>query len=288
MAGTASKSLPWALLAPALMLVGALIAVPTAILVYYSLHSGFGVSVLQSQITLSTWIEFFTDSFYAEVLLDSLRMAFVTTLACLVIGYIPAFWLSQANPRWRGPLMLMLFLPMWIPYIVRTMSWISVLGRNGVLNTTLMNLGLIEQPLHLLYTDASVYIGLVHFTLPLMVLNIYLGLQSVDRNVVDAARTLGANSLQAFVAVTLPLSLPGVLAGSTLCFILAMGAYVTPMLLGGPGSLYYPKLIYETVIDQLDWPFGAVLSLVLIALLSVILLVYSRFVGLDQLMRGRG
>jgi spermidine/putrescine transport system permease protein len=143
----------------------------------------------------------------------------------------------------------------------------------------------VSAPLPLLYNEFSVHIGIIQYLLPLMIINIYIGLQYVDRNVVDAARTLGANPVAAFWKVTFPLALPGLSAGCLLSFILAMGAYITPMILGGPGATFYANLVYETVVQEQDWPFGAVLSLVVVFFLSAGLLLYARLAGLSRMFR---
>lgn len=273
------------LIAPSLLIIIAFVLFPMVIIVFYSFRTDFG-NRSSPDLTLRNWVEFFTDGFYFSILLDTVRLCAVTTLVCLLVGYVPAYYLSRLTSKWRWLLLLLLFLPSWIASMVRTMSWISVLGRNGVVNTTLMQLGLIEQPLPLLYNNFSVYIGVVHNVLPIMILNIFVGLQAVDRNLVDAARTLGASNWRAFVEVTWPLSLPSVMAGSLLCFIITAGAYVVPMLLGGVGSIYFPNLIYQSIIQQLDWPMGATLSTVFIVLIGSSIALYARFMGLSNIMRG--
>jgi len=236
-------------------------------------------------LTLGNWYEFFSDPFYAAILLDTLRLAGITTLVCVVLGYGPAVYLMLQPPRRRALLVVMLFLPSWISYIVRTMSWLPILGKAGLINQLMLNAGLIDQPLPLLYNNFSIYVGLVQFLLPLMIINVFIGLQSVDPSLVLAARTLGANRLQAFRRVTLPLSLPGLAAGCLLCFILSIGSYITPMVLGGPGATYYANLVYDTVLTQQDWPLGATLSLVVVIFLSLALILYARFMGLANMFR---
>ena len=274
---------PWALLAPALCCVTAFVVAPIACIGIYSFWAHLPTGAVQTSFTLANWREFFTDSFYGTILLDTIRLSSVTTVVCALVAYGPAYFLTQLGARWRGLLVIMLFLPSWISYVVRTMSWLHVLGKAVLINTLLLNVGVVTQPLPLLYNDFSVYLGLIHYLLPLMILNIFIGLQTVDANHVAAARTLGANGWQAFLAVTFPLSLPGLAAGCLLCFILSAGAYVTPMVLGGPGTTYYAGLVYDTVIGQVDWPFGATLSLVMIFFLAMSLIAYSRLVGISHM-----
>jgi spermidine/putrescine transport system permease protein len=274
---------PWLLLAPALCCIAAFVVLPIASIGAYSFWADTPTGLVDARFTLRNWQEFFGDPFYGEVLLKTLRLSLVTTLVCALVGYGPAYFLSRLGGRRRGLLIVLLFLPSWISYIVRTMSWLYVLGKTGLVNTLLLRAGLVGAPLPLLYNDFSIYLGLVHYLLPLMILNIYIGLGMVDRNLVDAARTLGAAEWQAFLSVTFPLSLPGLSAGALLCFILSAGTYVTPLILGGPGSNYYASFIYDTVISQADWPFGATLSLVFIALLAVALFGYGRLIGLAHM-----
>ncbi len=180
----------------------------------------------------------------------------------------------------------MLILPFWISYIIRTMSWINILGSSGALNSILMGLGLISEPLRLLYNEATVILGLVHFLLPFMILNVFVSLEGIDTSLEDAATSLGATRLQAFREVTLPLSVPGLAAGSLLCFVLAAGTYITPLILGGPRDAMFANLVYEAIITQLNWPLGSALSLLLLAVLSLVVLVYNRFIGMGQIARG--
>jgi len=286
MIGARAIPLPWVLVAPGLWCVAAFIVLPIVSVGAYSFWTRLPSGEVQTVFTLGNWREFFTDPFYVAVLWSTLKLSTATTIICALVGYPPAYALSLIGPRWKGLLVVMLFLPSWISYVVRTMSWLHVLGKNGLVNSLLLGAGVVGEPLPLLYNDMSVVMGLVHYLLPLMILNVYIGLQSVDRNVVDAARTLGATDWQAFLAVTLPWSLPGLSAGCLLCFILSAGTYVTPLVLGGPGTSYYAALIYESVIPQADWPLGAALALVFIFVLAMILVAYGRLVGMGHMFQG--
>lgn len=278
-------AIPWCLLAPALCCVAAFVLAPILCVGIYSFWTRLPTGAVETSFTLENWRGLFTDPFYGEILLRTLRLAFVSTFISAILGYGPAYYLTLQPTGRRAAFMLLLFLPSWISYVVRSMSWLHVLGSNGVLNTALISLGVVASPLPLLYNDFSVYVGIVQYLLPLMIINIYIGLQFVDTNIVDAARTLGASPAQAFWTVTFPLALPGLSAGCLLSFILAMGAYITPMVLGGPGATYYATLVYDTVIQQQDWPFGATLSLVVVIFLALGLLGYARLSGLSQMFR---
>lgn len=273
----------WLLVGPALACVFMFILVPLMAIGLNSFWQRSPVGIVEQTFTLESWQEFFGDSFYVEILWRTMKLSALATFTVALLGYPVAYTLSRLDDRWRAALILLLFLPSWISFVVRTMSWLHVLGPSGLVNLTLQRMGLITEPLPLLYNDFSIYMGLVHYLITYMILNIYIGLQSVDRNVVDAARTLGASEWQAFLQVTLPLSVPGLAAGCLLCFILASGTYITPMLLGGPGNVYFPSLIYDAMIPQLDWPMGAVLALVFVIVLVLLVGIYARFAGLSHL-----
>ena len=159
---------------------------------------------------------------------------------------------------------------------------------SGAFNSALLAMGVIGQPIQMLYNEATVILGLVHFLLPFMVLNVYVSLEGIDETLEQAANSLGATRWQAFREVTLPLSLPGLAAGGLLCFVLAAGTYITPLVLGGPTDAMFANLVFEAIITQLDWPLGSALSLMLLAILGALVALYNHFVGMSQIARGFG
>jgi spermidine/putrescine transport system permease protein len=185
-------------------------------------------------------------------------------------------------------LLLLLILPFWVSFIIRTLSWIHILGNQGAINGILQWLGITGQPLSLMYNEFAVLVGFIHVFLPYMILNVYVSLDGIDENLEPAARTLGCTPWQAFREVTLPLSMPGLAAGSLLVFVLTAGSYVTPLILGGPGDFLFGNLIFDAVISELNWPMGATLSFTLLFLLGVVVVIYSRFMGLSQLQKAFG
>jgi spermidine/putrescine transport system permease protein len=185
--------------------------------------------------------------------------------------------------RHKWLLLLLLIVPFWISFTIRTFSWIHILGEQGAINVTLMSLGIIDSPIQMLYTEGAVIMGMIHFLLPYMILNVYVSLEGIDRDLLSAARTLGCTSAQAFREVTLPLSLPGLCAGLLLCFVLAAGSYVTPQILGGNRDALFGNLIYDTIMEQLNWPMGSTLSIVLFVLLGIVSAIYSRYMGLSTI-----
>lgn len=276
---------PYLLLTPALASLVLLMLAPVVFIAIYSfwLRTADGMDVPAFQ--LGNWMAFATDRFYWLALWSTFKTSLITTLVCIVIGYPTAFFLARVRFSNKPLLLFLLFLPFWISFIIRTLAWINVLGKNGFVNSVLMFLGLVDEPFKLLYNDFSVIMGLTYFQLPYLIINVYVSIDGIDPNLEPAARTLGATPWQAFREVTLPLSLPGLGAGSLLCFVLAAGSYVTPRLLGGPDTLFFPDLIYEAIISQLDWPFGAVLSMVLLIALGIVVAVYNRFMSLSDLYR---
>ncbi len=279
---------PWALLSPALLSVGLLLVVPAGFIVVYSfwLRTATGADV--PELHLGNWAEVLTDPFYRAILWQTLRIALITTLLCAVLGYVPAYFLARTQLEHKALLVLLLMLPFWISYIIRTLSWINVLGSSGAVNVALEWLQVIDEPLQMLYNQATVILGLAHYLLPFMILNIYVSIDGIDRNLEPAARTLGCTPWQAFREVVLPLSLPGLAAGSLLCFVLGAGTYITPLVLGGPGDAMFANLIYEAIIIQLNWPLGSALSVALLVLLGSVVLLYNRFLGLSQVYKSFG
>jgi spermidine/putrescine transport system permease protein len=283
-----AQARPWILMSPALLSVTLLLVVPVCFIIVYSFWLRTATGLEQTGFYLDNWVEVLTDRFYLDILAQTLRIAATSTLMCILLGYVPAYFIAMSATRHKTLLILLLMLPFWISYIIRTMSWINILGVSGALNVFLMWTGIISEPLQILYNEGTVVLGLVHFLLPFMILNVYVSLEGLDRNLIDAARSLGCTGWQAFWEVTLPLSLPGLAAGSLLCFVLGAGTYITPMVLGGPRDAMFANLVFEAIITQLNWPLGSALSLVLLVILGSVVLVYNRFVGMGQIAKSFG
>ncbi|MEQ9259762.1 MAG: ABC transporter permease [Roseovarius sp.] len=278
---------PWILLSPALTAVTLLLFVPLLFILVYSFWLRTATGADQVGFYLDNWQEALTDRFYRDILFSTLRIAAITTIVCALMGYPSAYFIARSKGN-KAILLLLLMLPFWISYIIRTMSWINILGVSGAFNTFLLTIGLISEPIQMLYNETTVILGLVHFLLPFMVLNIYVSLDGIDTNLEDAANSLGATRWQAFKQVTLPLSLPGLAAGGLLCFVLGAGTYITPLVLGGPRDAMFANLVFEAIITQLNWPLGSALSLMLLAVLGVLVMIYNRYLGMAQLMKGLG
>ncbi|WP_404379428.1 ABC transporter permease [Caenispirillum salinarum] len=288
MSTLAESRRPWLLLSPALGTLSFLLVAPLGFIVVYSFWLRTATGADMGGFHLDNWAEFFTDAFYHDILFYTVRVALITTILCAVVGYIPAYFIANTRMKSKALLLLLLMLPFWISYIIRTLSWINILGTGGAVNYVLMQLGIVNEPLQLLYNEPSVILGLMHYLLPFMILNVYVSLSGIDGNLVAAARTLGATPFGAFLKVTLPLSMPGLAAGSLLCFVLGAGTYITPLILGGPTNAMFANLIFEAIIIQLNWPLGAALSIVLLVVLGTVVTVYGRLMGLNQISKSFG
>jgi putrescine transport system permease protein len=209
---------------------------------------------------------------------NSLGFAALATVLCLLVGYPIAFAIARAPKAWRNPLLFFVILPFWTSLLIRVYAWIAILQPTGLLNRVFLALKLIDAPLLLIYNDFSVVLGLVYAYLPFMILPLYGSLSQLDESLVEAAADLGARPARVFLDVVLPLSLPGIAAGALLVFIPAIGEFVIPDLLGGPGTLMVGKVLWQEFFDNVDWPAASAVAMVLVALLTVPLLLAQRLV----------
>jgi putative spermidine/putrescine transport system permease protein len=229
---------------------------------------------------LSNYAKFLDQSAYVRVLTNTFWIATLSTAVCLAIGYPYAYLMSVVPGRIAGLLVIAVLLPFWSSLLVRTFAWQVILRDTGIINRFLLDLGVITEPLTLIRTTAGVIVGMSHILLPFMVLPIWAVMRRIDPEFGRAAANLGASPARAFLRVVVPLSLPGVLAGSLLVFVLALGFYITPALLGGLRDQMISQLIVQQVQQRLDWGFGAAMSVLLMVITLVILLVASRAVRL--------
>ncbi len=221
------------------------------------------------------------DDLYWVSYLKSIRIAAVSTLLCLLIGYPMAYGIARARGAWRNILLLLVILPFWTSFLLRVYAWMGMLSGHGVLNQALLGMGLIEQPLKILYTDFAVYLGIVYSYLPFMILPLYATLERLDGNLLDAAADLGGRPRQVFFDVTLPVSLPGVVAGGLLVFIPALGEFVIPSLLGGLDTMMIGKTLYDEFFINRDWPLASAVATVLVLILLVPIMLFQRFSQAD-------
>jgi len=221
------------------------------------------------QLTLDNYLFLVQDRYYAVIYLNSIKLAAISTLLCLLLGYPMAYFIARQPARWRNLLLLGIVLPFWISFLLRVYAWIGLLNTNGVINQVLQWLGLIDQPLQLIYNDFAVYLGIVYSYLPFMILPLYANLEKLDLDLKDAASDLGARRWQVFRDVTLPLSMPGVIAGCLLVFIPAIGEFIIPALLGGSDTLMIGRALWDEFFINRDWPVASAVSVILLLILVV-------------------
>lgn len=216
-----------------------------------------------------------SDSLYVSTYISSLKMAAITTFWCGVIGYPMAYYIARSHDSVRHVLLLAVILPFWTSLLLRVYAWVGILRTDGLLNNLLMALGIIDTPLDIYRTDLAVYIGLVYAYLPFFILPLYANLVKLDTRLLDAAYDLGAKPWRAFLSITLPLSLPGVVAGAMLVFIPAVGEYVIPEMLGGADTLMMGRIMWSEFFTNADWPMASAITVVMVLLLLIPLIVFQ-------------
>lgn len=269
---------PALLLFPALLWVFFFFIAPLGLMCWSSLEKG-GFS-------LARYESLVLSPLYLNVMKRTFEISVFTTIGCLVLGYPVAYFLTFVNPRVRSILLLFVIIPYWLDYIVRSYSWMVLLGRKGLINRVLIALGLTEKPLKLLYNLLSVSIGMVQILLPLMILTLFAAMLRIDRRLMDAATIHGANRFKTFWTVFFPLSLPGVYGASLLVFVLALGFYITPALLGGPEETMISQTIMILASELLDWPLASAAGVVLLIVTMIVVMIYNKFFSLDRLWGG--
>ena len=217
-----------------------------------------------------------TDCLYTDSYLTSLGVAAISTLLALLIGYPMAYGIARSSPTWRPMLLTLVILPFWTSFLIRVYAWIGILKPEGLLNGALLWLGVIDQPLVIYFTPAAVYIGIVYSYLPFMILPLYASLEKLDENLLEAAADLGARPARAFWLVTLPLSMPGVIAGCFLVFIPAVGEFVIPELLGGSSVQMIGRTLWSEFFQNRDWPVASAVAVLLLLILVVPILIFQR------------
>jgi ABC-type spermidine/putrescine transport system permease subunit I len=256
------------------------------VLLGYSLLAIFKLSVTDKHGFTLEWItRFFVEPVYAEVLFLTIKTAFIVTLATLIIGYPIAYLLVKLESRkWKQIILGSILVSFWISLLVRTFAWTILLQKNGVVNKILLGMGLIDKPLELLYNTTGVVVGMTHILVPYMILSLYSVMEGIDRGLMQAAAGLGARPWKAFLQIFLPLSFPGILSGSLLVFVLGLGYFITPALLGGNENTMISQLIYQQTNIVLNWNFAAAISVVLLittlVLLTISMVITRRYIGL--------
>ncbi len=282
-----SASLPGALLVlPSMLWLLVFAILPVLFLVCLSLWTATIFGIEQTW-TLANYQTIVSDAVYASILLKTLRISAIATLLSLALSYPLAMFLVSLKGRTRSLFLLLIFLPFWSSYVVRSFMWLPVLGKTGLVNQILLALGITNAPVEwLLFNEGAVYVGLVYVYTLFMVLPIFLSLDRIDPSVIEAALDLGGKPYQIFARVVWPLSLPGVWSGCVMVFLISVGAYVTPQLLGGTSGTMIGNVIAGQFLNTNNWPLGAALSIALIVMVAVLFAIVGRRLGLKQLFLG--
>lgn len=266
------------LLAPGLGWLGLFMVVPCAIVFFFSFFERGTYGGIEYHFTLDNFRRTL-DPLYLSILLDSGRIAALATLLALLIAYPAAYAISLAPRRRQSVYLFLAILPFWSNYLIRTYAWMVLLNREGIVNRALASLGVIDAPLPLLYNEFAVVTGLVYNYVPFVILAVYASVSRIDPALREASEDLGAGAVRTFLRVTLPLTVPGVVAGCVFVFVLSIGNFITPDLLGGGRFLMVGNLIYDQFLTARDWPFGASLSMLLIGIMMALLFIQTVMVN---------
>lgn len=270
---------PWLLSAPSLL----------ALLIFfiYPLIKMLGFSFYSPDFTLKHYLRLVQEPVWINVLWITLKISFLVTLSTLLLGYPLAWVLARLKPRTANILLILVVIPYFTSVLVRTYAWMVLLGAQGVVNQLLLAIGVITEPLKLMYSATGVLIGMTYILLPYMILALYSVMRGIDLGLLNAAQSLGASRTRAFWRIIVPLSLPGIAAGGLLVFILSLGFFITPALMGGPQQTMISMVIESQIETYFDWGFGAALSAVLLVCTLVLFWFYQRLVGLEQLFEAK-
>ncbi|XXF11002.1 ABC transporter permease subunit [Pseudomonas sp. D2-3] len=233
-------------------------------------------NTLQVVLNLGNYIFLTEDELYLAAYLGSLKIAFFSTLACLIIGYPMAYAIARARKETQTVLLLLVMMPTWTAILIRVYAWMGILSNNGLLNGFLQSIGLIDAPLQILNTNTAVYIGIVYSYLPFMILPLFANLVKHDQSLLEAASDLGSSNFNSFWKITVPLSRNGIIAGCMLVFIPVVGEFVIPELLGGPETLMIGKVLWQEFFNNRDWPVASALAVVMLAILLIPIILFNR------------
>lgn len=254
---------------PGLLYITLFMTIPLLIIASYTVFTRGRFGGVQAEFTLGNFAKALEPT-YLAILGNSVLIATVTTVLALALGYPTAYAIARLPRRWRTVALVLVVLPFWSNFLIRTYAWIVLLNSEGPINSVLVNLGVVGAPLDLLYNRGAVIVGLLYAYLPLMILPVYASIERVDPQLQEAARNLGAGRLRAFLDVTLPLTLPGTLIGAIFVFVPSMGNFIVPELLGGGKTVMVGNLIRDQFLEARNWPFGAVLALSVVGFLILL------------------
>ena len=278
----------WVLIAPVAFLI-LFVILPFGFVLTYSVWTLHPVTgLMQPALSLENYARFFQSTLYVRVLWNTFEIAGTATVFALLVCYPFAYWLGRVVPvRWQTALLMSVIILFWTSFLIRTYAWIGILQERGLLDLTVMALGVSEEPLGMLFTRTAVIIGFVHVFLPLMLMPIYAAVRNLDGNLLLAAQDLGATPVRTFLRVTLPLTMTGVLTGILLFFTPTFGAFVTPLLLGSTESIMIGNVIETQFGEAFNWPYGSALSCIVVVTVVGLLVLFNRYVAFDDLYRNR-
>lgn len=261
------KSKAILMIVPGLVILTLFLFIPLLKVIFPTLFSG--------DYAFSNYVNFFKDQYYMGILARTIRIAVITTLACGILGVPAAYFISLCNKKWRGLLLAISLFPLMTNSVIRSFAWINILGNNGIINSTLVTLGIIDKPVKLLYTEFAIILGSIYLFLPLMIVTVCGVMENINSDLMEAAQSLGASQFKSFIKVIFPLSLPGIIVGQILVFTGTLTAYTTPQLLGGNKNLVMSTLIYQRAMAVSDWNGAAVISLVMIVLTVLVIKLFN-------------
>ena len=250
------KSSAWIMLVPGLVILLVCLAIP--------LLRVLAPSIFSEGYPFQSYVEFFKDEYYLKIFLRTVKIAVITTAVCMVGGIPTAYFISRCDKKWRGLLLAASIFPMMTNSVIRSFAWINILGSNGIINKFLLALGLADRPMKLLYTDFAIIIGSIYLFLPLMIVTVTGVMENIDDDMMEAAQSLGAARMEAFMKVIFPMSLPGIIVGGILVFTGTLTAYTTPQLLGGNSNMVMATLIYQRAMSVSDWTGASVIAFIMI------------------------
>lgn len=273
---------PWPFIAPALAYTALFFAIPFVVMAVVSLWTLSG-SVLDTTLGFQNYIRFFTTESFLKALTNSLEVTALVTIVSVVLAYPMAWILAEKVPaRWQRLALILAILPFWTSYVVRSYAWLLVLAEKGIINSWLLGIGVLSEPIQMANTRFATVLGFAHFFVMLLTLTIYANLKQLSPNYRRAAADLGANGIQTLIHVILPLTLPGIMVGAFLTFVLTIGDYITPQILGGSNELLMPQLIMLQILRKPDFPMASALSIILMIVVSLAYLACSRWLKLER------
>lgn len=262
-----SKKVPYLILAPGFILLILFLLIPLISVIWPTFYDGV--------LSLGSYLSFFRDSYNVGIFIRTIRVSLIVTVICIILGVPTAYYIAGTSQKWRGLLMALTLFPMLTNSVIRSFAWINLLGQNGVINKVLSSIGAISEPLTLLYTEFSIIIGSVYLFLPILIITLVGVMENIHPEIMEAAETLGASRIKAFIKVVLPLSIPGIIVGSILVFTGTLTAYTTPQLLGGNRNMMLSTFLYQNAMTLGNWKSASVIALIMIVTTLVVMKVLN-------------